>query len=154
MTTLALDRYGAVEAKLGPLTSGLQRAMDGGLLAAAAEADRPALAAALARAVSDGFAEASFSPILAPERRLSVSLRPRGRSGLAGMVRDITEQAAPERPPAPAFEAAPRAAGRRRGDAFAGRPRGPSWRRPWSARKPPASTPRPRPRPVPASWPI
>ena len=87
---LALDREGALEAMFGAGLPGLEfNELRDGVVAAAVEADRPAVRAAICEALDHGTGETEFSPAGAPGDRLILALRRRGEDGLSALVRDL-----------------------------------------------------------------
>ncbi len=87
---LALDRDGRPEAVFGAAMPGLGvETLQGGLIQSVAEADRPAVQAALCEALDHGSGEATFSPAAEPGRRMALCLRRRGEEGLVAMVREV-----------------------------------------------------------------
>ncbi|MFZ5670503.1 MAG: sensor histidine kinase, partial [Pseudomonadota bacterium] len=90
--TLSLYPQGRVRAAYGRPPQGVSRetVRSHGLLAAAEAGDRPALAEALRRAASEGWAEVGFAPAGAMDRWASATLRRVEENLLLAVIRDAT----------------------------------------------------------------
>jgi cell cycle sensor histidine kinase DivJ len=85
---MAMDAQGRVEAVFGQPLDGVDTdALHEGLAAAAAPIDRPKLDAAMARALAQGSAQASFDSTSTPDQRIAVTLQRTGAGGLTAILR-------------------------------------------------------------------
>ncbi len=108
---VALDRADGVYAVFGqPLPIMSHEALYGGLAAAAVEAERPRVTAALHEALDHGDSELVFSPASHPETKISAALRRTASGGIVAVLRDVTAEALARRAPAPTPVAAAAAA--------------------------------------------
>ncbi len=90
----ALDGHGRVLSAFGYSPLGLPESvlLTQGLIEAAEEEDRPALALAIGQALREGRAEAQFRPFGKPERQIGVSLLRTDEQRLVGALQDLTAQ--------------------------------------------------------------
>ncbi len=119
---VALDRNDGVFAVFGqPLPVMSHASLYGGLAAAAAtDADRDRVRAALGEALDHGDSDVTFAPATDPSHRITAALRRTASGGLVAVLRDVTGEAArapvggaafpaiaPGPAPVPAYGAAP-----------------------------------------------